>query len=98
MEPALTDRSWPPAAAHTANSTEPALISVRPFNACMCRQNCPLFTVCRGLEPTGKLAVVLERCIVDVLKFVSLYILWNLGFTLAFYTMQVRCLCMILSA
>lgn len=43
----------------------------------------------RGYESTGKLAVVLERCIVDVLKFVSLYILWNLGFSLAFYTMQV---------
>ncbi|KAF8062894.1 TRPV6 [Scenedesmus sp. PABB004] len=42
----------------------------------------------RGLRSTGKLAVVLERCITDVLKFVSLYVLWNLGFTLAFYTMQ----------
>jgi len=36
--------------------------------------------------------VVLEHGIVDVMKFVSLYILWNLGFTLAFYTMQVSAL------
>jgi hypothetical protein len=50
----------------------------------------PSAVCCRGLPATGKLAVVLERCIVDVMKFVSLYILWNLGFTLAFYTMQVR--------
>ncbi|WIA39861.1 hypothetical protein OEZ86_013308 [Tetradesmus obliquus] len=42
----------------------------------------------RGLVSTGKLAVLLERCIVDVVKFVSLYVLWNLGFTLAFFTMQ----------
>jgi hypothetical protein len=33
--------------------------------------------------------VLLERCIIDVVKFVSLYVLWNLGFTLAFFTMQV---------
>jgi hypothetical protein len=33
--------------------------------------------------------VLLERCISDVVKFVSLYVLWNLGFTLAFFTMQV---------
>jgi hypothetical protein len=43
----------------------------------------------RGLPSTGKLAVLLERCIIDVVKFVSLYVLWNLGFTLAFFTMQV---------
>jgi hypothetical protein len=43
----------------------------------------------RGFQPTGRLAYILERCIADVLKFVSLFILWDLGFTLAFYTMQV---------
>ncbi|WIA19587.1 hypothetical protein OEZ85_005527 [Tetradesmus obliquus] len=42
----------------------------------------------RGLVSTGKLTVLLERCIVDVVKFVGLYVLWNLGFTLAFFTMQ----------
>lgn len=43
----------------------------------------------RGFKPTGKLAYILERCIADVLKFVSLFVLWDLGFTLAFFTMQV---------
>ncbi|KAI8467692.1 MAG: hypothetical protein J3K34DRAFT_32028 [Monoraphidium minutum] len=41
----------------------------------------------RGFKPTGKLAVILERCLVDVARFVSLYVLWNIGFTLAFFTM-----------
>jgi len=44
----------------------------------------------RGFQPTGRLAYILERCIADVLKFVSLFILWDMGFALAFYTMQVR--------
>ena len=44
----------------------------------------------RGFQPTGKLAVILERCIVDVVRFISLYVLWNIGFTLAFFTMTVR--------
>lgn len=33
----------------------------------------------RGFKSTGKLAVILERCIVDVCKFVSLYVLWNVS-------------------
>ena len=40
------------------------------------------------MRSTGKLTVILERSLKDVCKFVLLYALWNLGFTMALYTMQ----------
>lgn len=41
----------------------------------------------RGLKATGVLAVIFERCILDVIRFILMYFLWCIGFSLAFYTL-----------
>eukprot|EP00198_Chlamydomonas_reinhardtii_P002422 XP_001691758.1 transient receptor potential ion channel protein [Chlamydomonas reinhardtii] len=40
----------------------------------------------RGVQAVGQLVVLLERCWWEVVKFVCLYFIANIGFTLAFYT------------
>ncbi|MEW5311092.1 MAG: hypothetical protein WDW38_002835 [Sanguina aurantia] len=47
-----------------------------------------LWYFARGSQAAGLVAVILEACIVDVLKFIVIYLVLNIGFTLAFYTLH----------
>mmetsp|Transcript_1453 Transcript_1453/g.3191 ORF Transcript_1453/g.3191 Transcript_1453/m.3191 type:complete len:1024 (-) Transcript_1453:1638-4709(-) len=41
----------------------------------------------RGFQTTGQLQVLLERCFVELFRFIVLFFLANIGFTLAWYTL-----------
>jgi hypothetical protein len=42
----------------------------------------------RGCQATGVVAVVLEACFLDLLRFLALFVLWNIGFAIAMYTLH----------
>ncbi len=46
----------------------------------------PAALLARTLQAVGQLMVVVEWCMWEVIKFVVLFFIFNVGFTLAFYT------------
>jgi hypothetical protein len=48
---------------------------------------CTCFPCCGLDQGTGQLHVIFERCLLELLKFIGLYFLADIGFTLAFYTL-----------